>query len=216
MKISASFLGVKNIGETLRKLSVTDVDYIHLDVMDGKYTIKKTLSFKEFKSITNYTKKRLDVHLMVKNPLKMIDDYATLNVEYLTVHMDSGSNLLDVFDRLSKYGIKKGLAVNPKDDIEKVYDYLDKIDLVLVMSVYPGLPGQTFIDDTYPKIEALRNEIKKRKLKTLISVDGGINLENVKNLKDVDIIVSGTTITSSDNFQETITALRNWLKKKKT
>ncbi len=209
MKISASFLGVENIAATLRKLSITDVDYIHLDVMDGKYTLKKTLSFSEFKNITNYTRKRLDVHLMVKKPLKMIDDYATLNVEYLTVHIDSGSDLEKVFKKLENYGIKKGLALNPDDKVETIFPYLDKIDLVLVMSVYPGLPGQTFLDTTYPKLKELRKEIKKRKLKTLISVDGGVNLENIKKLSDADIIVSGTTITSSNDFQETITALRN-------
>ena len=209
MKISASFLGVENIAATLRKLSITDVDYIHLDVMDGKYTLKKTLSFSEFKNITNYTRKRLDVHLMVKNPLKMIDDYATLNVEYLTVHIDSGSDLEKVFKKLENYGIKKGLALNPDDKVETIFPYLDKIDLVLVMSVYPGLPGQTILDTTYPKLKELRKEIKKRKLKTLISVDGGVNLENIKKLSDADIIVSGTTITSSNDFQETITALRN-------
>ena len=209
MKISASFLGVENIAATLRKLSITDVDYIHLDVMDGKYTLKKTLSFSEFKNITNYTRKRLDVHLMIKKPLKMIDDYATLNVEYLTVHIDSGSDLEKVFKKLENYGIKKGLALNPDDKVETIFPYLDKIDLVLVMSVYPGLPGQTFLDTTYPKLKELRKEIKKRKLKTLISVDGGVNLENIKKLTDADIIVSGTTITSSNDFQETITALRN-------
>ena len=88
MKVSASFLGAKNIPKTLTDLNITDVDYIHVDVMDGKYVKNKTMSFKELANITYYTRKRLDVHLMVLNPLKLIDLYATLNVEYLTFHLD--------------------------------------------------------------------------------------------------------------------------------
>ena len=208
MKISASFLGVPNIGQTLRRLNVTDVDYIHVDVMDGKYVKNKTLSFNEFKEIPNYTRKRLDVHLMVRSPLKMIDDYATLNLAYLTVHIDIKDDLNKVFQKCQTYGIKVGLAVNPKDDISIVYPYLDKIDLVLIMSVEPGLPGQEFIKTTLTKIDSLKDEIKRRGLKTLISVDGGVTLDNVKYLRDVDIIVSGSTITKSPNYQDTITKLR--------
>ena len=98
--------------------------------------------------------------------------------------------------------------INPKDDITKVYPYLNKIDLVLVMSVEPGLPGQEFIKSTLSKINMLKEEIKKQGLKTLISVDGGVTLDNVKYLRDVDIIVSGSTITKSPDFQDTITKLR--------
>jgi len=208
VKISASYLGSKNIGKTLTNLNITDVDYIHVDVMDGKYVKNKTMSFSELSNITYYTRKRLDVHLMVMNPLKLIDDYATLNVEFITFHVDIKDDLEKVFTRCKDYGIKVGLAVNPKDDISIVYPYLDKLDLVLIMSVEPGLPGQEFINTTLAKINTLKDEIKRRGLKTLISVDGGINLENVKYLSDVDIIVSGTTITNSDNYQDIITKLR--------
>lgn len=208
MKISASFLGASNIGSTLRRLNVTSVDYIHVDVMDGKYVKNKSLSLSELKEIPDYTRKRLDVHLMVQNPLKMINTFATLNVEYLTVHIDIKDNLDKIFERCKLYGIKVGLAVNPKDDISIVFPYLDKIDLVLIMSVEPGLPGQEFIKTSLTKINRLKEEIKNRGLNTLISVDGGITLDNVKYLSDVDIIVSGSTITKSPDFEETITKLR--------
>ena len=208
MKISASFLGVPNIAQTLRKLNVTDVDYIHVDVMDGKYVQNKTLPFSEYSTIPNYTRKRLDVHLMVKSPLKMVDDYATLNVAFISVHLDIKDKIEDIIERCHLYGIKVGIAVNPKDDISSVYKYLDKIDLVLIMSVEPGLPGQEFIKTSLSKINMVKEEIKKRGLKTLVSVDGGVTLDNVKYLKDVDIIVSGSTITKSPDFQETITKLR--------
>ena len=209
MKVSASFLGVKKIGKTLTDLNITDVDYIHVDVMDGKYVKNKTISFNELVNIGYYTRKRLDVHLMVMNPLKILDDYLTLNIEYLTVHVDIKDDLEKIFKKCKEYGVKVGLAVNPSDNVDIVFPYLEKIDLVLLMSVNPGLPGQEFIEGTISKIKQLKEEIKKRGLNTLISIDGGITLENVKDLRDVDIIVSGSTITKSDDFQEIITKLRS-------
>lgn len=208
MKISASFLGSKNIPKTLTDLNITDVDYIHVDVMDGKFVKNKTMSFNELSNITNYTRKRLDVHMMVMNPLKLIDDYATLNVAFITVHLNIKDKLDDIIAKCLEYGIKVGVAVSPNEDVSIVYPYLEKIDLVLLMSVQPGLPGQEFLENTYEKITKLKEEIKKQEVNTLISVDGGINLENIKNLKDIDIVVSGTTITKSNNYQETITKLR--------
>ena len=209
MKISASFLGCKKIGKTLSDLNLTDVDYIHVDVMDGKYVKGKTMPFSELSTIGNYTRKRLDVHFMVSKPLKLIDLYATLNVFCLTFHLDILDDLDLIINRCRDYGIKVGIAVNPSQDISLVYNYLDKIDLVLVMGVNPGLPGQKFIEDTPTKINTLRKEIEKRKLNTLISVDGGLNLENVKYLQNCDILVSGSTITNSNDYQEIITKLRN-------
>ncbi len=209
MKISASYLGCKKIGQTLYNLNLTDVDYIHVDVMDGKYVKGKTMSFNELSTIGNYTRKRLDVHFMVERPLKLIDLYATLNVFCITVHLNIQDDLEMIIKRCSDYGIKIGLAINPDQDVSLVYPYLDKIDLVLLMGVNPGLPGQEFIKSTLTKINTLKKELEKRKLNTLISVDGGVNLDNAKYLKDCDILVSGSTITKSNDYQETITKLRN-------
>jgi ribulose-phosphate 3-epimerase len=208
MKIAASFLGSKKTYLVLEKLNVTDVDYIHVDVMDGKYVKNKTMPFSELSTISYYTRKRLDVHLMVMKPLKLIDDFATLNVEYLTFHINIKDDLEKIFKKCHQYGIKIGLAINPNDDVEIVYDYLDKIDLVLIMSVEPGLPGQEFIPESINKVKKLRQEINKRNLKTLISVDGGVNFMNAKDLKDADILVSGSTILKSDNFADAISKLR--------
>ena len=207
-KIAVSYLGVKNIGSTLMELDKTDVDLIHVDVMDGKYVQNKTMSFNELKKIGYYTKKRLDVHLMVMKPLNYIDDYASLNVASMSVHLDIRNNVAEVLERIKEYGIKAGIAINPGDDIDKIIPYLDKIDQILVMSVNPGLPGQTFIEDVLPKIDALRDLINKQNLKITLSVDGGVNLENCAKLSNVDIIVSGSCITKSDNYQDTITKLR--------
>ena len=125
------------------------------------------------------------------------------------VYLDILDDLNLIINRCRDYGIKVGIAVNPSQDISLVYNYLDKIDLVLVMGVNPGLPGQKFIEDTPTKINTLRKEIEKRKLNTLISVDGGVNLENIKDLQNCDILVSGSTITNSNDYQEIITKLRN-------
>ena len=192
MKISASYLGCKKIGQTLYNLNLTDVDYIHVDVMDGKYVKGKTMSFNELSTIGNYTRKRLDVHFMVERPLKLIDLYATLNVFCITVHLNIQDDLEMIIKRCSDYGIKIGLAINPDQDVSLVYPYLDKIDLVLLMGVNPGLPGQEFIKSTLTKINTLKKELEKRKY-----------------LKDCDILVSGSTITKSNDYQETITKLRN-------
>ena len=209
MKISVSYLGSDEIGKTLSLLDKTTVDFIHVDVMDGKYVKQKTIGYGELKSIGYYTKKRLDVHFMVMKPLKYIDDYANLNVSYMTVHLDMQDNLDKVIERIKLYGIKVGIAVNPSQDIELVYPYLSKIDLVLIMTVVPGLPGQKLIPEVIPKIDKLKKEIKKQKVDVLISCDGGINKDNKHDLKGSDILAVGSYITNSKDYEEAIQTLRD-------
>ena len=151
----------------------------------------------------------VEYDFMVQKPLKYIDDYASLNVFCMSYHLDIKNKLDEVIERTKMYGIKVGLVLNPNDDVKKIYPYLDKIDLVLVMTVVPGLPGQEMIKDVLPKIKTLREKFNKEKHNILISVDGGVNLDNKNLLKDVDIIISGSCVTKSDNYQETITKLRN-------
>ena len=208
MKVAVSYLGVKNIPYVIKELDKTDVDFIHVDVMDGKYVKNKNMSFSEVESITHLTKKRLDVHFMVSKPLKYIDDFASLNVSYMSFHLDTKNSISEIIAKTKLYGIKVGLVLNPDDEIEKVFPYLSQIDLVLIMTVEPGRGGQTLIEDVIPKIYDLKKEIKLKNLDVLISVDGGINLENKSLLKGCDILVSGSCITKSDNYQETITNLR--------
>ncbi|MBR3661395.1 MAG: ribulose-phosphate 3-epimerase [Bacilli bacterium] len=212
-KIAASFLGAKNAGRALKTLNVTDIDYIHVDVMDGKYVKHKTMPFSELSTITYYTEKRLDVHLMVIKPLKWIDKLASLNVDCISVHLDIKDDIEKVIERCKLYGIKIGIALNPEQDISLVYPYLDKIHKVLIMSVNPGKSGQDFILESINKVNTLRKEIEKRKLKTLIEIDGGVNFLNIKDLTNADIIVSGSTILKSDNFQDTIAKLRKCVSK---
>ena len=211
MKIAVSYLNVekKYISKVVQDLDKTSVDYIHVDVMDGKYVPKKANLFSDVEDIGYYTRKRLDIHFMVEKPLKIIDDYASLNVFCMTFHVNIKDDVDKVIERCHKFGIKVGLAINPEDDIDVIEPYFDKIDLILVMSVNPGLPGQEFIKSTLPKIKALRTKIKKSKRDILLSVDGGINLNNKEFLGDADILAVGSTITNSSDYEKTIDALRS-------
>ena len=126
----------------------------------------------------------------------------------MAYHLDTKNKIEDLIKRTKLYGIKVGLVLNPEDKIEKVFPYLEQIDLILIMTVTPGLPGQTLKEEVIPKIFDLKKEIKMRNLNVLVSVDGGINLDNHYLLKGADILVSGSCISQSDNYQEVITKLR--------
>ena len=208
--ISVSFLGSKDIPKTLKLLNDTDTDFIHLDVMDGKYVSNKTLPFKEMKHIYEFTDKRLDVHLMVNTPSSFIKDYASLNTEYISIHLDTKEALVSNLKLIKSYGIKAGIVLNPNDDVSMIVPYLPYIDLILVMGVVPGRSGQKYISNTTEKLKEL-NVLKKeyKKLNFKISIDGGINDRVVKKIKNlVDIVVSGNYIIGSDNYQEKINSLR--------
>ena len=207
MKVGVSFLSSKDVVRDLKILNDTDVDYIHVDIMDGKFVSNKTMPFKEMRHISDYTDKRLDVHLMVRKPWKYIDDYATLNTEYITFHVET-KNVTKTLDLIDSYGIKKGLSIKPGTLLDELDPYLDKVDLILVMSVEPGKGGQEFINETIDRIKELKKKLKEHKLNALISVDGGINEEVAKKLKDVDILASGSYVINSDDYQEAINKLR--------
>lgn len=209
MKISASFLSSNNIPETLKKLNETDVDYIHLDIMDGKFTKNKTMPFSEMKNIYKFTDKRLDVHLMVNEPEKYIPLYATLNTEYIVFHIETEDNIEQNLELIKKYSIKAGLAISPNTKVKELVPYLPLLDMILVMSVEPGMGGQEFIKETKEKIKELKILLKEYNSKAIINVDGGINNITKDNCIDADILVSGSYIVSSSNFQEKITSLRN-------
>lgn len=211
MLVSASFLSSKDIPKFLTELNDTDINYIHVDVMDGVYVKNKTMPFREMRHISDYTSKRLDVHLMVKNPLKYIPDYASLNTEYITIHKDIEDDLLTCLKEIKSYYIKTGIALKDEDEIKDIIPYLPYIDLLLIMSVTPGAGGQSFQDEAVSKMkeaQILKKEYSKD-FSFIVSVDGGINADTIAKVNNyVDMVVSGSYLSNSANLQETIATLR--------
>lgn len=199
MKISASFLSIKdNLKENIARLTQTDIDYLHLDIMDGNFVENKTWDIEQIKGIINYNKP-LDIHLMVDDVYKYIDQFQVLKPIYITFHYEINYDIMKVIEYIKQYGIKVGLSIKPETDVEQILPYLPYIDLILVMSVDPGSGGQTFISNTTDKIEKLRAIDGN----FLIEVDGGINIDTIDLVKNVDIIVVGSYITNGD-YEERI------------
>lgn len=207
MLISTSILSIKNnIKANLNKLNNTTTDFIHLDIMDGKFVSNKTWSIDNIKTVLIDNKKPLDVHLMVKDVIKYIDDYSALKPEYITFHLEACNDIAMVIDCIHKHGVKAGLSIKPTTDIKKLIPYLNTVDMVLLMSVEPGKGGQTFMASTYERLNELAN--LKKEYNFLIEIDGGINDIIISRLSHVDIAVVGSYITNSDNYQLQIDKLK--------
>lgn len=208
MKVSASFLSCKDVVLGLKKLNETDVDFIHVDIMDGKFVKNKTMPFREMKNIYKYTSKRLDVHLMVIDPSKYIPLYASLNAEYITFHVEILEDIEEDLKLIKSYSIKAGLSIKPDTNVRELIPYLPYLDMILIMSVEPGYGGQEFIKETTNKISEVRKLLEEYNSKAVINVDGGINDTTRGYCLDADILTSGSFIVSSDNFQDKISSLR--------
>ena len=206
MKIGGSFLKIQNNIKKIKELN--DVcDNIHFDVMDGKFTEKKTESFETMKKVNEIITKPKDIHLMVKDIYTYVNLYKDLNPKFITFHFEATNDIEKTIEYIKSFNIKVGLAINPDTNIEKIKDYLYKIDLVLVMSVFPGKGGQEFIDIT-SKIKKLKEFRLQNNLNYIIEVDGGINDKSIKQVKDADLVVVGSFITDSINYQKQIDKLR--------
>ncbi len=203
--IAASFLGIKNdIRTNILKLDQTNIDYLHLDIMDGIFVNNTSYSINELKEILKETTKPKDIHLMVKDVKKYVDECLSFKPEYITFHVEV-DNPLDLINYIKSKGIKVGLAIKPETKVEDLYQYLDMIDLILVMTVEPGYGSQAFIPEMINKVNELRRLQGYHNY--LIAVDGGINDETIKQVK-ADIYVVGSYITSSDNYQEQVDKLK--------
>ena len=209
MKIAASFLNINEpVVEEVTKLSNLDIDYLHLDVMDGIFVENKTYTCEEFYNITRFTTKPKDVHLMVSDVKRYIDEYSNLNPEFITFHYEAASEISSVINYIHEKGIKVGISIKPSTEVSEIVDYLNYIDLVLVMSVDPGKGGQAFIEDSVRKINQLYDVREKQGFNYVIEVDGGINNNTIKLCDKVDIAVVGSYITKQ-NYEEAIESLRN-------
>lgn len=197
-EVSTSFLKEGSYSNYIEMLNNSNTDYIHFDVMDGKFVENKNLSIKELEKYLKMSKKKNDVHLMVKNPKEYIKTLSIYNISYLTIHKEI-ENYKEMIKLIKSYGIKPGLAINPETDIEDVFEDLKNVSLVLLMSVHPGKSGQEFIEETTNKISVLKEEIIKKNLSVKISIDGGIKEEVLEKIKDVDIVVSASYILNDLN-----------------
>ena len=207
-KIGVSFLSSKNIPRDIGLLNDTDVDYIHVDIMDGKFVKNKTMPFREMRHINDYTSKRLDVHLMVEEASKYIPLYAELNTEYITIHVEIEEDIMKDLELIKSYSIKCGLAISPDTKISSLIPYLPYVDMILVMSVYPGEGGQEFIEDSEDRINEVRELLKSYNIPAIISVDGGINDKSKDKCNNCDMLVSGSYVISSDKKKKKISSLR--------
>ena len=207
-KISVSFLSSKNVPMDLRKIDETDADYVHVDVMDGKFVSNKTMPFSEMRHIHKYTSKRLEVHLMVKEPSKYIPLYAELNTEYIIFHIETEEDIIKNLEMIKSYSIKTGLAINPETPIKELIPYLPYLDEVSVMSVVPGAGGQSFIMESVERIKELRALIDSYKFSIMINVDGGINNKTKDYCGEADILAAGSYVVLAADFQEKISSLR--------
>lgn len=208
MEISASFLSIKeDLKNNIKKLDNSNIDYLHLDIMDNIFVPNITWSVEEIESLLNNTKSKKDVHLMVKDVIKYIDDYSKLNPEFITFHFEAVDNVLEIINYIKKKNSKVGLSIKPNTKVEEIVKYLPLIDLVLVMSVEPGFGGQVFIPASLNKIEELYNIRKNNNYNYLIEVDGGINSSNIKYLDKCDIVVVGSFITNNSDYNKAISEL---------
>lgn len=205
MKISASYLSMED--DRIKELDDSNIDYLHLDIMDGKFVSNETREYDECRKLLKGTKKPKDIHLMVKDVKKYIDLYASFKPEYITFHLEAVSNPMRIIRYLRNLDIKVGISIKPKTPLEELMPYLEKVDLVLVMSVEPGYGGQKFISSSSIKINKLKRLRELNKYNYVIEVDGGINDTNVSKCHNADILVVGTYITNSKNFNSAIKKL---------
>lgn len=209
MKISTSILSVKdNLKSAIDILNNTNTDYIHLDIMDGMFVQNSTWHVSDLINILQDNHKPLDIHLMVNDVKGYIDEFKILNPTYITFHLEAIDNINEMINYLKSLGIKVGIAIKPNTQVEEIYKYLPFIDMVLVMSVNPGMGGQQFMLPSIDKVNNLKEYRMNNNLNYLINVDGGINNNTIKLVRNADIAVSGSYITNND-YNESINILKN-------
>ncbi|MGL4949540.1 MAG: ribulose-phosphate 3-epimerase [Anaeroplasmataceae bacterium] len=211
MIISPSFLtcDFSDLKSELNQIK-DHVEYIHIDVMDGNFVSQITFGHKLIKDLRPHYTNVFDCHLMISDPIKHIESFAEAGCDIITFHFETVDNVDECIEEVKKYNKKVGLSINPDTSIESIIPYLSKIDVVLVMSVYPGLGGQKFISDSVRKIELLNVIKKENNFNYLIEVDGGINDSTISLVKKagVDIVVSGSYIMNSPDKLEKINILK--------
>jgi ribulose-phosphate 3-epimerase len=199
-----------NLQKEVEMINTSQADWIHVDIMDGVFVPNISMGLPIVEAVKRHAKKPLDVHLMIVQPEKYVEAFQKAGADRISVHIETCPHLHRNVQQIKALGCKAGVAVNPHTPIMGLYDLIQDIDLVCLMSVNPGFGGQKFIERTYDKIRELKALIKSRNSNTLIEIDGGVNLQNAKLLMEAgaDILVTGNFVFSSSNPKEVIQRLK--------
>ncbi len=214
-KIAPSILAADwlNLGYEVQRLNASDCDYIHYDVMDGKFVSEMSFGVTCMRPVKKISKKLLDVHLMIEDPIRNVKSFAESGADLITFHVEAAKEkTAETIRYIHSFGVRAGLSVKPKTDVSEVFPYLDELQMVLIMSVEPGFGGQAFMPEALDKIRILREEIQRRGLDVDIEVDGGINLETALRCKEAgaNVFVSGSALFKGDLI-DNVLAMRKLL-----
>lgn len=212
MLIAPSLLSCdfSRFGEEIARMDKAGADFMHLDIMDAHFVPNLTFGAPVIKFVREYSDKPFDVHLMISEPIKYIEDFAKAGADIITFHVESDSPIQETIDKIKSFGIKPGLVIKPNTPVESVFPYLSDLYMVLVMTVEPGFGGQSFMADMMPKIEALKAKREEMGLDFLIEADGGIADNTIATAAKagVDVAVAGTAVFKAENAEEKIKELK--------
>ena len=199
-----------NLQRDIEMVNSSEADWFHIDIMDGVFVPNISYGMPVLKAMAKHANKPLDVHLMIVDPDRYIKTFASLGADNLSVHLEACTHLHRTLQAIKAEGMKAGVALNPHTSVSLLQDTIQDIDLVCLMSVNPGFGGQSFIENTYAKISALKDLIIQKNASTLIEIDGGVSGKNAKKLVETgaDVLVAGSFVFGSDNPTETICKLK--------